>query len=219
MDIAGILAAAAGLAAVAKAAKKKRTRSGSSSDGGSRSRRASGLSARLGTQLLTREVGGMSLSELLSGRLLVRDTHATGSGTSAAGTRGSGSRGRGTRGSGRSRGSGHRGGGVASRSVRRSGGAVSSSPVRRRPDRADLEREGVPHPLIVKRRRDRRREFLREVANVSMGAAAIGVSTAGLLFDAGAAPDWFLGGGALAAVVFGWILGRGVLSDLVHLGA
>ena len=108
---------------------------------------------------------------------------------------------------------------VSSFQGRSRGPSASSGTLRRRPDRAELEREGVPHPLILRRRRDRRRELLREMANVGMGAAAIGVSTAGLLFDLGTSPDWSLGGGALAGVVFGWILGRGVLSDLIHLGA
>lgn len=231
MDVTGILAAAAGMAALFKAVRKKHGERGSSARRASPSGRASssgraafsgrgsGSSSRLGADTLSRDQGSMSLSELLSGRLLVRGARAPGSMSSAAGTRGTGSRGRGTQAAARSRGSGRRSGGVTSRSGRRSGAAVSSSSARRRPDRAELEREGVPHPLVVKRRRDRRRELLREVANVGMGAAAIGVSTAGLLFDAGTAPNWSLGGGALAAAVFGWILGRGVLSDLVHPGA
>lgn len=89
----------------------------------------------------------------------------------------------------------------------------------RRPGRAEMEREGIPHPLIVRRRRARRRELLREMMNVGMGSAAIGVSTAGLLFDGGISPDWSLVAGGLAAIVFGWILGREVLGDLIHLGS
>ncbi len=81
-----------------------------------------------------------------------------------------------------------------------------------------MEREGVPHPLIVRRRRSRRRELLREVVNVGMGSAAIGVSTAGLLFGTGTLPEQSLLGGLLAAVAFGWVFGRDVLSDLLHLG-
>lgn len=206
MDVTGILAAAAGAAALVRAARKKRRKDAPSS------RRRSTISTRLGTGLSTGNLDGLSLSELLSGRLLVRDSYAAGarssSGTGAmrAGSPlgASGPRGRAPVSSSRGRGP--------------DAGAARGT-LRRRPDRAELEREGVPHPLILRRRRDRRRELLREVANVSMGAAAIGVSTAGLLFDMGTALDWSLGGGALAGVVFGWILGRAVLYDLIHLGA
>jgi len=82
-----------------------------------------------------------------------------------------------------------------------------------------MEHEGVPHPLIVRRRRDRRKELLREVANVGMGSAAIGVSTAALMFDGGVDPRWSLTVGGLGAAVFGWILGREVLADLFHVGS
>ena len=88
----------------------------------------------------------------------------------------------------------------------------------RRPGAREMEHEGVPHPLLVRRRRARRKEFLREMANVAMGSAAIGVSTAGLLFDGGAVPEWSLVAGGLAALVFGWIFGREVAHDLIHLG-
>ncbi|MDP2481486.1 MAG: hypothetical protein Q8W51_09890 [Candidatus Palauibacterales bacterium] len=195
MDIAGILAATAGVAALARAANKK---------GKGRGDRSSHLRSRL----LKRGRGSTSLSELLSGRLLVRTTGMAGRGSGSSGAA-----------SGRSGAARPHATGPRRVPGSRGGGATSTARVRRRPDRAELEREGVPHPLIIRRRRDRRRELLREVANVAMGSAAIGVSTAGLLFDAGVVSEWWLGGGALAAAVFGWILGRGVLSDLIHLGA
>jgi len=69
----------------------------------------------------------------------------------------------------------------------------------------------------VRRRRARRKELLREIANVGMGSTAIGVSTAALMFDGGVDPRWSLAVGGLGAAVFGWILGREVLSDLFHL--
>jgi hypothetical protein len=197
MDIAGLLAATAGVAALARAANKK------GKDHGDRS-------SRLRSRLLQRGLGSTSVSELLSGRLLMRTTGMAGRGSGSSGS---------AVGSGRSGAARPHGTGPRRSPGSRGGSATSTARVRRRPDRAELEREGVPHPLIIRRRRDRRRELLREVANVGMGSAAIGVSTAGLLFDAGVASEWYLGGGALAAAVFGWILGRGVLSDLIHLGA
>jgi hypothetical protein len=186
MDLAGVIALAAGVAALARVARKRK------------SRRSSGPSRKGGGFFAPRSVSA-SWPDLLAGRgldiggALSRPPPGTPAGSPRTPAARSRSAAAGTR-------------------------STGSTELRRRPDRAQMERQGVPHPLIVRRRRSRRRELLREAMNVGMGSAAIGVSAAGLLFDAGSDPERSVVAGALAAAVFGWILGREVLSDLVHLG-
>lgn len=189
MDTGSIIGVAAAVAGVAAAVRKKKERR----RGGSSPGPAARWKALLGTSGL-----GVSLDDLLSGRSLLA---APGSASGKGG--GTGSPGRGP-----SRGPGS------------GAGSRSPGPFRatRRPGAREMEREGVPHPLLVRRRRARRKELLREMANVGMGSAAIGVSSAGLLFDGGITPEWSLIVGGLAAVVFGWVFGREVASDLLHLG-
>jgi hypothetical protein len=188
MDIAGVIAIAAGAAALARAARKKRPRKSSGS-------------SRKGGGFFAPPTVSASWPDLLAGRGPGLDIGAALSrsrpGAPAGPSRTPAAR---------------------SRSTAAGTRSTGTTALRRRPDRAQMEREGVPHPLIVKRRRSRRRELLREAMNVGMGSAAVGVSTAGLLFDAGSDPERSVVAGALAAAVFGWILGREVLSDLIHLG-
>lgn len=203
MDIGSLIGGAAAGAGVIVAARKKRE--------AMRDPKRSRDAAARWKALLGSAVMSGSLEDLLSGRSLL--TSGRGSGGGGRGGRGGGGSG-GTGGSRRS--PGRRGSGAGG--SRSAGGTPAPFRARRRPGEREMEREGVPHPLIVRRRRSRRKELLREMANVGMGSAAIGVSTAALMFDGGVDPTWSLTVGGLGAAVFGWILGREVLSDLFHLG-
>lgn len=210
MDIGSLIGLAVAGAGAVVAARKKREAGGS--------RKRSRDAAVRWKALLGSAVTSGSLEDLLSGRSLLTSGRGSGGGgqSGSGGARG-GSGGRGGRSGGSRQSPGRRGPGAVG--TRSGSGTQPPFRARRRPGVREMEREGVPHPLIVRRRRDRRKELLREIANVGMGSAAIGVSTAALMFDGGVDPSWSLTVGGLGAAVFGWILGREVLSDLFHLGS
>lgn len=81
---------------------------------------------------------------------------------------------------------------------------------------ARLERQGFEHRVFENWRRMRRRDLAREMVSVAMGSGTVGAGAGVMAADAGAAPAVALVVGVLAAVAFGWVLGRDVLDDLIH---
>ena len=94
-----------------------------------------------------------------------------------------------------------------------------------RPGGAEAEEERGPDRLadmpggaeaMVRVRRARRRELLKEGANVAVGALVAAVVTGTVLLEGGVDPPAALVTAVGAAGGWGWILGREVLADLAR---
>lgn len=69
---------------------------------------------------------------------------------------------------------------------------------------------------VLRRRRERRRELMKEGANVGVGAVVASLVTTVVVIEAGGGLGLSLALGLAAAGSWGWILGREVVADLVR---
>lgn len=106
------------------------------------------------------------------------------------------------------------------------GGPLSTSDLPRSADRrGPFEEEGGPDRLkdmpggaeaLVRVRRARRRELLKEGANVAVGSIVAAVVSAVVLLEGGVGPVAALPTALAVAGGWGWILGREVAADLAR---
>lgn len=95
------------------------------------------------------------------------------------------------------------------------GGASPPRAVRdaERPDRV-AEMEGGRR-FLIERRRDRRRDLLKEAVNVGLGSLVVWVVSGIVGWQAGASPGLALVVATVLALSVGWTLGREVVADVL----
>lgn len=94
------------------------------------------------------------------------------------------------------------------------GSGTSPDPEERGPDRVGDMPGGAE--AMARIRRARRRELLKEGANVAVGSLVAGLVTGTVLLQGGLGPATALVAAAGAAGGWGWILGREVAADLAR---